>query len=204
MYSDFESGVRIKLPKYPFINYSITKTDLPKSELSFINDFDVMDDNLFQSSIFTNSYWPICPRQRYILHEVKYTDDIDLLIPKIFNDKDNITDYSFGKLGIYKNKHWEFQNEWRYILHFQPFGFMELYGSESHGSKQKSLLDITMCPDLPFKIYYLYLREEAVDQMEILLAPKINPGNAHLVETLVKEHNQNINIRSSSLTGKLR
>ncbi|MCL1995732.1 MAG: DUF2971 domain-containing protein [Defluviitaleaceae bacterium] len=201
MYSDLSNGVRIKLVKYPFREYLINERNTP--ELRSLEDINDSTSSLFPASIFNKDYWPIIISQKSILHKVKYTNNPDELVPKIKSIIDGNTDFAFGKLGTCKNKHWAFQYEWRYILHFLPFGFREMYGSASTGSNQKSLESLDKCPDLPFSNYYLDLKEDATSQMELTLSPKIHDGNKHIIETLVKEHDSAIKILPSSLTGKI-
>lgn len=211
MYTKMDSGIRIKLPIYPFKEYIVNSSDIP----NFNNkDFDKKTDTtqqLFDKDIYSkNGFFPVTLYQQGILYEVKYTKNHEKLKPQIKVVEPEETILYFDSLGIYKSEHWHFQKEWRYNLYFLPCSYEEFISSmykwrdyEDDFGFQNILEKIEKCQELPFACQYLELRDDALNQMEILLSPKISDGNKYIVDLLVKEHNVNIKIIPSELTGKL-
>lgn len=167
---------------------------------------------LFDENIFTaDNFYPITAFQQGILYKVEYTADETKLNPKIrIGNKEQMT-LLFEKLGVYKNKYWAFQKEWRYILFFLPWSYEEFFNAqkkliyEHDDSGIKNIFwKIEKCPELHFNYFFLNIRDDALNQMEILLSPKISDGNKHIVDLLLKEHNKNIKVISSTLTGKIK
>ena len=203
MYSDIKSGVRIALPANPFMR-EYTKGKINKKPKNAWG-YDVEDDDLY-----TDTFLDINKLNRLgvipfevitgdILKKIEYTDDIALLEPKLIQDDSII----FDKLGIYKSTYWEFQEEWRYMLHF-----LATYTGENDEERAKfyrNLMDRIWAgtATLPILNFDLTIRDDAFSQMEILKSPKLSEGNSILLDSLVKTYNPTAKIYSSKLTGLL-
>lgn len=101
-------------------------------------------------------------------------------------DKFNI---ALGSLGKYKNIHWEFQHEWRYILLLMPLNLNQAVDKsvqEFQTTSNKILCDQAK---QAFPFYDLTLDENVYKQMEITLSPKISVGNRLIMNALIEKYN---------------
>jgi len=198
MYASMESGIRIKLPIYPFKNYMADN-----------KENDLVEDKSLSTLIpikqqINDSYYLTSYAQSNILHKINYTNNITKLVPKISEIKDNKISINLGKLGKHKNISWEFQKEWRYILIFSPMGLKEMQkNTEQLGNAlHQRFNDIKY--SLPFNYFFLPINTTAFNLMEITLSPKISDGNKIFVNLLKKEYNSKMIIHESELSSKIR
>ena len=113
-------------------------------------------------------------------------------------DKFNI---ALGSLGKYKNIHWEFQHEWRYILLLMPLNLNQAIDKsvqEFQTTSNKILCDQAK---QAFPFYDLTLDENVYKQMEITLSPKISVGNRLIMNALIEKYNPSAVLHESSLVG---
>ena len=141
-------------------------------------------------NILKNEF-PICktPDVEKLLIQVNYTDDINILYPRIHYSESGVNILDFGQYGKCKDTSWAWQREWRYLLHFRHInnGIIHTDGT------------IDIYP-LPFDHYNLILKDEAIQMMEITLSPTITEENRNAVRTLVKESQyDNIKIFESQI-----
>ena len=104
-------------------------------------------------------------------------------------------------LGKYKNIHWEFQNEWRYILNILPLDINQpveqsLQSFQLVANKIKLGLE-----KQPFPHYDMSISNDAFEDMEITLSPQISGGSRIIVNDLVEKYNPSAVITESSLIG---
>lgn len=204
MYSSIDSGVRIRLKKNPFKMHENTVTALEQVTKSPVTDNS--NGNIFKSLIpmaemFAKGF--ICPgaMNNNILHQVEYTSDINKLYPKLITTDGDSFHIALGELGKYKNTHWAFQNEWRYILLFFPLNLnqpVEKSATEAQIMGNKILQGLER---QPFPHYDLTIDDTAYTQMEITLSPKISAGNRIIIESLIEKYNPSAIIKNSSLVG---
>lgn len=206
MYTNLSEGVRIKLPKHPFREYLI---DESAYRMIFGNDdYNINGQGLNtiipSEEFFSRNFFTPIYTQQNILKQVRYTSDMSVLYPQILSVLKGKTKLSLGSLGVYKNKYWSFQGEWRYILYFFPFGYKEMVDDSINNSNQKMLRKIHEGVDLPFNYYLLKLDQKKFEQMHITLSPKISEGNRLILELLVDKYNPKAVISESELFNKLR
>jgi hypothetical protein len=109
----------------------------------------------------------------------------------------------FSNIGLVKDTLWEFQNEirFRYIVYpQQTSSFAEWFKDKQQAIIAPALLQARMdlsCIDLPIK-------QEALNQMEILLGPLCGESDKILVDSLVKTYLQNKENRVISSELKIR
>ena len=123
-----------------------------------------------------------------MLIKVEYTNDKDLLFPWIYGSYKGNQFEMLDKFGKYKNPTWEWQKEWRYILHIRNAmpgiihndGSIELY-------------------QLPFSHYDLYLDDNKIQEMEITLSPCISLEARNKVNNIVNSYLPTANVVDSSL-----
>lgn len=207
MYTNPLSGVRIKMPKNPFVTKGtslkdiIAKTGMKAGKGS--DQSEKAQTFLDFSELMSNGYYSPQAWCGEILKEIQYTDDQSLLEPKVSEITDTNIKIDIGKLGIYKSKYWEFQKEWRYIMSFIPLYFKggpEGVSQSVNMTVQKLLLGIE---NPPFAYYDLSIDSEFYRQMEITCSPKITDGNRVILYDLVEKYNKSAIVKESALYGKL-
>lgn len=205
MYTSPKSGVRIKMRKNPFKRTPTTGSDL-------INAFGYVptDDGskTFAQDTFLNlvdlmKLGVYCPQawNGDILHEMIYTTDKRFLEPQVVKTEGDEISISFSELGRYKNEHWKFQKEWRYLMSFMPMDF-RLSPEEMYRKFNKTALEIISgTASLPITYFDLVINEECFKEMEITPSPQITAGYKVLLADLVEKYNPSATILESSLLG---
>lgn len=204
MYASLNLGVRIKLHKAPFKVYNNPINDIAK--LLNARIIDESNGENFQSIIpinemLTKGFISMPTITKDLLFKVEYTDDKEKLYPHLLNKKDNGFCIELGELGKYKNLHWKFQEEWRYILTIIPLNLNQPV-KKSLENFQLIIKRISLgLENQPFPYYDMKLSDEAFSQMEITLSPRISAGNRTIVESLVEKYNPSTIISESHLVG---
>ena len=106
---------------------------------------------------------------------------------------------NLGEMGKYKNTHWDFQKEWRYILQLLPLNLnqnVELLEQSFQTIANRIRLGIEK---QPFPYYDMRLDEDAYMSMEITASPKLSPGNRVILDTLIARYNPRAILHGSSL-----
>lgn len=204
-YTEHDTGVRVELPKHPFKKYDTTKyIDVIKrsTNLNVISNdelFTIIDcDDMMKKEYCTFSIGeiPIIP--------IKYTENEDELVPKLSEYQGDRIKIFMSRIGICKDKGWEFQNEWRYRIQFYPVNLLE--GIKENCKK----FDQVFC-DLvrgilkqPFKYYDFTIDDNAFKQMKITLSPTITAGNEELIRCFVERYNPEAVIFDSKFRGLIR
>lgn len=202
MYTNMESGVRIKLPKYPFEeSKSITEENgYPLFKYGKIENVDsiIPVQKMLQYKFIT----PGLLKQEEILFEVQYSSDKDKLYPRILSESAESTYLALDKIGIYKNVGWAFQKEWRYKFLALP---IDLSDEEHLQESYKEVIAkmIAGTATLQFSHYDIPISDEAFSKMEIVLSPKMSAGSRVIVRDLVEKYNSTAVVRDSEFTGKL-
>lgn len=207
MYTDTKSGVRIKLRKNPFKRVSTTGADFIKTlgyvptdegTVSFTQDTFLNLAELMSLGVYCPQAW-----NGDIIHEIIYTTDKKLLEPQVIEINDKGTSISYEKLGRYKNEHWRFQKEWRYLMSFMPMDFRlspeEMYKKFTETAKKI----IAGTATLPISYYDLPIDDCCFEEMEITPSPQMNAGYRVLLEDLVEKYNPRAVIKESELKNLL-
>lgn len=207
MYTNPTSGVRIRLRKNPFTWHGTNGADIEKvlgipaqdekTKANHVNTF------LDLSKMMDGGYYSVQSWSGDILKQMIYTDDITKLEPRVANVDDGRIQISIGSLGRYKNMHWEFQKEWRYIMTFISMNFKSGMGAIEKSfalSVNKMLLGKEQPP---FRFYDLDIDPQYFAEMEITCSPQMTTGNRILVELLVEKFNPSAQIHESELLGKI-
>lgn len=204
MYASLNSGIRIKLHKNPFKVYENTAVDL--SHVIHASVTDNSDGKPLLSIIplaemFAKGFIAPQAMARDLLRKVEYTDDKDKLYPKMLTENGNQFVIAMGELGRYKNLHWSFQSEWRYILNILP---IDLNQPVESSMKDFQLVANKMrwgIANQPFPHYDMVIADDAFADMEITLSPRISAGNRIIVQALVEKYNPAAVLCDSSLLG---
>lgn len=203
--SDIRQGVRISLDSDMFKRYRPIKSTQyihSKIEESLVDCSKFMDKDYFVNPVFGD-----CKHiDDNFFRRIEYVNNPKFAVGKVVQDViDNgepFTTYAFNRLGVYKHKCWEFQQEIRFTLYILPFNPMKLAGHDDAGNRiQKGFQAIE---DLPFSDYYLALREEAINDMEITLSPNISDEYRGKVKKLLTQYAPKTKCFESSLLGKVK
>lgn len=185
LYTKNMSGVRIKLRKCPFKTktYSLPWFDNGKEFESYIPEKLMLRDDIY--------VYPTLP----FLRKVEYTKDNNLIFPEPINyliKKPNgkyDVKGNFNDINKYKRDSWQFQSEWRYSFFVIP------HDEQGHIKMQ---LDANTS-NLPFQYYDMQIDDDAFDNIEILIGPKMNPGDRELLKLLCEKYCPNAIIKESML-----
>lgn len=203
MYASLNLGVRIKLRKNPFKIYNNSVSDL--SKISILPVIGKTNGEGFPTIIpfaemFSKGFFSFQAISQDILFKMEYTNDHSKLYPCLYKELQNGQfSIDLGKLGKHKNLHWEFQDEWRYILNFLPFNL--------NAPIAQSLQDFQVVANRvrlglehqPFPYYDMVIDESAFLKMEITLSPCISAGSKIIVEALKEKFNPTATIIESEL-----
>ena len=205
MYTSQISGVRIKLPKNPFKKNQTCGADIEKvigakavdeDSRKYVHNTFLNLAELMRLGVFSQQAW-----NGDILHEVIYTNDLSLLEPQTLTVTNEGTTISFDKLGRYKNEHWRFQKEWRYLMSFIPINFMRPVEEMSKDFTRTAVRIINGVEQLPFSSFDLTIDDRYFSEMEITPSPHMSMGYRVLLEDLVEKYNPSAKIKESSLKG---
>ncbi|MCK4260524.1 MAG: DUF2971 domain-containing protein [Halanaerobiales bacterium] len=196
MYTPDMKGVRIRLPIYPFKLYVIKKGRYHCSEdiESYIN---------FEDHYKNNSY-VINPPFKDILNQIEYTDDLNLLNPKVFyteinrETKATTQTIMLAPLGKYKRTVWQFQKEWRYRIIICPWKLTELAASTTQ--EHQEIFSRLKSNTLPFDTYDLDLDPEKIKDMEVVIGPKATESEEIIINSLIQQYNPTAIVKKSNLT----
>ncbi len=203
LYSNMKSGVRIGLQRYPFIRYNVSKEDLQKVFPSLQVKVEGGCGDLIApiEECFNDDYFIVNCAYEQSLEKVEYTDDPELLSPKMFTIKSNTFSLATAKLGKYKNTYWEFQNEERYILRFIPVDAKKMVTTKN--TADVAYKAFTSKKDfIPY--FELAIRDDAFYAMEITLSPQFSAGNRVLLDSLCEKFNPGVKILESALQNQVR
>lgn len=203
MYTSPSAGVRIGLPPLPFVRHKTNnrallyafappvpnKDELCRTGDAFLDIEPLCNQNIYSFEAYTSS----------LLQQVEYVSDISTLEPQIVEETEHGYRYWFNRIGFHKNKHWEFQHEWRYRMCFIPQHYdlekLEPAKVKASIAQRFSQGDYTM----PFTHFDLDIAPEHFEKMVITPSPQMSPGNRVLLETLVEKYNPTAHIQTSEL-----
>ena len=149
--------------------------------------------------MFEKGFFSVQALGGVILHEVEYTQDESKLYPSILGIQGDQFSVNLGEMGKYKNTHWDFQKEWRYILQLLPLNLnqnVELLEQSFQTIANRIRLGNEK---QPFPYYDMRLDEDAYMSMEITASPKLSPGNRVILDTLIARYNPRAILHGSSL-----
>lgn len=166
----------------------------------------------FTSGDFTNdNYWilPITDINNDMFYRhVEYVNDVMENTNKIVSltkneDGTSTANISTNKIGKYKHKRWEFQHESRFAL--------------TAFAKNPLLLDPKEAPNimintimqnqpLPIDRYFMHLKDDVVENIEIIISPEANEGHRLIVEALCNQYlkNNQYKIQQSELGDRVK
>ena len=107
---------------------------------------------------------------------------------------------AFGEIGKYKNLRWKFQQESRFRIVVIPVNI-----STCNADEAGSLALNAIHQSVPLSIteFFLGFREDALDNLEVLLHPNSTESDRIIVEALCSRYAQKAKIDESCLKGKV-
>ena len=207
LYTNSTAGVRIKLRENPFAWHGTLAKDVAaKTGMQLTPDSDPegkLPTFLDLSEMMAKGYMSAQAYNGKILEKVQYTDDLSKLEPAVVKIDDGKVHLNIGSLGRYKNKHWEFQNEWRYIMTFMSMNFKVGVEMMSQMFSMSATKMTQGKEPPPFRYYDLDIDPKCFEEMEITCSPQMTYGNRVILETLVEKYNPSAKIVESELLGKI-
>jgi len=207
MYCSWDSGVWIKIRRYPFHEFvndpkSLITTGMPV--IGDETDGDYPKSVIPYAEFINNGFTQHPPLQKNMLFKVTYTDDKKMLYPNLVSQDEKSINIATGMLGKYKNTYWKFQREWRYIFLAFPFDVKKIEPENDNYMRQ--INNKLLSGDIihPFDYYDLTLAEEAFEDMEIMMGPGISNGNRLIVSDLIEKYNPAASLIESELIGKIK
>lgn len=204
MYASLKAGIRIKMKSIPFENrghnYDEIKRALPPA-MKFEVQGDPPKTLIPYSDMITHGFLVVPNDAERILHKVEYTSDKNKLCPRLLSYVNEQMRISFEPIGKYKNMHWEFQHEWRYIFCMVSHDIIAAPKDQNNAfiKTMERILVGDYEQAIPF--YDIPITQEAFSEMEITLSPRISAGNRIIVENLIEKYNPSAKISDSSLVG---
>ena len=191
MYASLNRGVRIRIRKNPFKVYENTASEL--SKVSFCPVTDSSEGKPFKTIIpltemFSSGFMSIQAMTMDLLHKVEYTNDKEKLYPRLLHHSGDTFSISTGQLGKYKNLHWEFQNEWRYIMVAMPLNLNQPVKESMIEFQQIANKMRLGLEKQPFPYYDMKLSDESFSDIQITISPQISAGSRIIVENLIEKY----------------
>lgn len=194
MYTPNMKGVRIKLSKNLFHKYSFTT-----EYVADIQDTLITESLVPENECFNQNYWIVPFSENFL--EIVYTEQEDLLKPKILQVESESFTVKIGEIGKYKSKIWEFQKEVRFKLFVLPS--MDSNGTKIHPLDDFQKIMTNKIPS-PIENYFIEIKDDAFKNMEITLGPKCTISEEIIVEALLQRFNPTAKISKNKFQGLIR
>ncbi len=203
MYTQDMQGVRIRLKKFPFKKYNFkcgqyhfksdAETYIDYEKLYTEDKTTIAGEPQLVKVIYTNDEKLIYPTVKSIKEEIKKLDDGRM-------QRSMSKKYSLSEIGKYKRKNWKFQNEVRYILYMSLWSMKELENCKS-AEEQSVLIDRIEDSKYkaPYNLFFLNLADEALEDIEILIGPKVTEAQETIIRLIVEKYCPNAKILKSNL-----
>lgn len=198
--NDVTQGVRISLPKDMFKKYPVSPDKHLKSLIS-INITPEAELNQADYYVLPVDFVNDDKYENFFRH-VEYVRNPQIAVGKI--ESESHTGFkilAINRLGRYKSKCWEFQNEVRFVLNILPFNPLKIsYMTDAQEQMQRAFSEMKV---LPFKDYFLHLNEDVFDDMVVTLSPNISEVSREKVNLLIREYAPNTKVMDSCFLGKV-
>ena len=209
MYSGNSHGVRIGMDADMFEDNLIGGSNVPQGiphEGFFVSKIPAQD--MFRKDFFV---LPVATRldstkgDTLFYCHIDYVDDVNEKIKDAYqqtmNDASHVSSrVSYGEIGKYKNKRWAFQEECRFRLVIFPYNPFLCNPDEV---STIAFNCIQNSESVPISEYFLKLRPEVLDNIEITLHPNATVSDRVIIEALCAKYAQNAMIKPSELTDRV-
>lgn len=166
-------------------------------------------EDMFKSEYILQTLLPSQIYNPTFYKHVEYVDDINEKIKDCVtlfkeDDKYNRIIIKHEDIGKYKKKHWEFEKETRFFLFIVPGKRFDM-NSDINEEWNQWLYDVwTKNIRNSISDYYMHLKEDIFDDMEIVLSPNSSIADRIIVESLCEKYAPKAKILDSSLSNLVR
>ena len=197
MYTTPRSAVRIKLPFLMLADYHVERHDPQTNGHIVLPGSPMPEERIFGAD------YTVLPYRRDTWHKITYTDDKELLKPKVLTHG-SAPGIAIGKLGLYKSLAWQFQSEYRYMAIVFPFSIGDLKSTDDIERlvKEASHAVWTKKP-LGMECISVDLDKSALAGIEVTLGPRCTEGAETIVRALLEKYAPTGRLKRSVLTGKI-
>lgn len=203
MYTPNMTGVRIKLP------IDLFKKSTIEPDGKYVKEGFLIHPALNNEKLSIHGC-SVNPPYTATLSKVQYTDEPEKINQNVYTEKIIEPNASNGfqtsiersvrlqDIGIYKDKKWMFQNEYRYKFIIVPWSLNELSSVRSTEEHQR-IFDRLKTQNLPIDFLDLEIDEIKMRDMEILIGPRTNQAQRQIICSLVADLNPQAVIKESQL-----
>jgi len=204
MYTDNGVGVRIGLENNMFKGYNELGQVVEGASISGGNNLAFPTNESI-----TPEYIILCPTSlsdTYFYRKIIYVPDIYKETQSAIQERIEggflKTHIEFNKIGNYKNNRWKFQNESRFAIVILP----RIKGIRLNDSAFISSIyqPIKNNQQLGFTSFFLKLKDEIFDSLEIVLSPAMMESKKIIINSLVKKYAPKATVRESLLNNSLK
>ena len=209
MYTDNGLGVRIALEKDMFRSYKYPDS-VTIGDIKLITKGTVWEEtktpleDLFNSNYMVMTLGSSEEKISKFYRHIEYVDDVnekmkDCVIMQKVSDNLELIKIKFQEIGRYKHKRWAFEDETRFFLFIIPGKNFKMSANFNREWNQH-LYDVWK-NSIPNTIsdYYMHLKEDIFNDMEITLSPNIPPAKKIIVEALRDKYAPKATLKSSDL-----
>lgn len=211
MYGDSSRGVCIKMESFPFKNNFEEYKKYADVVTESSGNIKPSEMFITPPKYFFKSGFHLTPlfiddsdngTERRLNAKVEYTDQDSLIIPNIINTSGGDVRIDFGKLGVFKNKQWSFQKEWRYKVLYTPFKLDDNLEINEKNIGQV-VVDRILSGQHPIVDYIDYnIDEKYLNTMVVIAGAMMDDFDFMDLEIFCKGINPNIIVKRSKLFNK--
>ena len=207
MYARGGAGVRIALEKDMFYDYLIKDLQLPNGQKMEGSIYSKLPPENFTNQDYWISHNTDINNEMFYRH-VEYVNDVKEMTNEIVSliKNENSTsnaNIALAKIGKYKHKRWKFQHESRFAL--TAFAINPLL-QDPDKVGYIMFNSILQNQPLPIDHYFMHLKDDVVENIEIIISPEANEGHRLIVEALCNQYlkNNQYKIQQSELGDRVK
>jgi hypothetical protein len=203
MYTPKMRGVRIKMPLDMFQLYEVQGN--PDNGMYVDTSHGKFSSLIPQSEMHGQDHILSPTNIGEFLLKIEYTGDESLIRPCVSSSLNTV---GLGQLGKYKKLVWSFQSEWRYRVIALPMASPPADGKYNNPDYAERVSYYAMKNfserRMSRECVYGTIRNDAFENMEVLLGPKHNESDKLILSALANQYNPEAKISISSLSGQIR
>ena len=190
-------GVRIAFNDNPFVRYQNTP-----NFYSFCDRLVTIGEDYIMPA-FNNESKP---------YDIIYVDNPKEKIKDLIKEENGYVKMDTKDLGLYKDSHWQFQNECRFKIILYPKNKELIQKSMTNSGNQVfdqiwgllySLMPSLVKGSIKETELYIKLKEDVLNDIEVMLGPQTTDADKYIVEKLLDEFPHH-NLTESYFRGKIR
>ena len=203
--NEVEQGVRISMDSDMFKKYPPIANDKhfrSNMEYSYIDYNEIADMDYFPNPLFGDKKLD----SKFFLRRIEYVNDPQFAVGQVEQ-----TVYEYGqiantialqRLGVFKNKSWEFQSEMRFWLSIWPFNPNKI--ARVKNAQRILYSKLQQKEELPFSDFFLNLADNAFEGLIVRFSPNISQDCRDRVKQLIGEYAPMAKIEDSDFVGRVK